>query len=164
MSAEDRSRTVTWADPAITAAAGQRRAGLDVLRAIAGGELPPPPIASLLGMEVVEADPGRTVFALTPAEWMYNPLGAVHGGIAATLLDSCMACAIQTTLPAGTPYTTTDLQVRYLRGMTTQTGRVRAEGTVVHAGRRLATAEGRLVTEHGAKLIAHGSTACLVVG
>ena len=85
------------------------------------------------------------MFALEPAEWMYNPIGMVHGGIAATILDSCMGCAVHTTLAAGVGYTTTDLQVRYIRAMSDVTGRVLAEGRVVHAGRRTATAEGRAV-------------------
>jgi uncharacterized protein (TIGR00369 family) len=162
MTADLRTRTFHWDDPGVTAAAGAERDGIDLLRAIAAGELPPPPIADLLGMELVEVDAGRAVFALAPAEWMYNPIGSVHGGIAATILDSCMGCAVHTTLAAGVRYTTTDLQVRYLRGMSTGTGRVLAEGTVVHSGRRLATAEARLVTEDGDALIAHGSSACII--
>jgi uncharacterized protein (TIGR00369 family) len=157
-----RSRTFTWQDPAATAAAGAALSGLDYLSAIASGELPPPPIAELLGFEIVDVEPGRAVFAAQPAEWMYNPIGMVHGGIAATLLDSCMGCAVHTTLDAGVGYTTTDLQVRYIRAMSESTGRVLAEGRVVHAGRRTATAEGRMFTEDGGKLIAHGSTGCTI--
>ncbi len=103
------------------------------------------------------------MFAVQPAEWMYNPIGSVHGGIAATLLDSCMGCAIHSTLPAGVGYTTSDLQIRYSRGMTVDTGRVIAEGTVVHGGRRLATAEGRLTVEATGKLIAHATTGCILI-
>ena len=159
-----RSRTHEWEDPAILAAAAQDgRAGLDFIRAIAGGELPPPPIATLLGMEIVEASEGRAVFALDPAEWMFNPIGSVHGGIAATILDSCLGCAVQTTLPPGAAYTTTDLQVRYLRGMSADTGRVLAEGKVIHPGRRQATAEARLYVEATGKLIATATTGCIVL-
>jgi uncharacterized protein (TIGR00369 family) len=157
-----RSRTFSWHDPAATAAEGLKLAGLDYIRAIVAGTLPPPPIAELHGFEIVEAEEGRAVFALTPAEWMYNPIGMVHGGIAATILDSCMGCAVHTTLPAGVGYTTTDLQVRYIRAMGAATGRVLAEGHVVHGGRRTATAEGRLFVEDGEKLIAHGSTGCVI--
>ncbi len=103
------------------------------------------------------------MFALTPAAWMYNPIGSVHGGIAATILDSCMGCAVQTVLPAGTAYTTSDLQVRYLRGMSATTGRVLAEGTVVHAGRKQAVASGRLYVEETGKLIATATTGCLIL-
>ena len=103
------------------------------------------------------------MFALEPAEWMYNPIGMVHGGIAATILDSCMGCAVHTTLAAGVGYTTTDLQVRYVRAMRESTGRVLAEGRVVHEGRRTATAEGRLFAESDGSLIAHGSTGCVIL-
>ena len=146
-----------------TAAAGRERDGIELMRAVMDGELPPPPIAQLLGMSLVEVGEGRAVFALEPAEWMYNPIGSVHGGVAATILDSCMGCAVHTLLPAGVGYSTSDLQIRYLRGMSSDTGRVRAEGTVVHAGRRLATAEGRLVVEATGKLIATGTTGCIVL-
>lgn len=147
----------------LAGAAADGRTGFDFIRAVAAGELPPPPIAQLLGMEILEVSEGRTRFVLTPAEWMFNPIGSVHGGIAATILDSCMGCAIHTTLPASTGYTTTDLQVRYLRGMTAETGRVFAEGTVVHSGRRQATAEGRLRVEESGKLIATATTGCIVL-
>lgn len=160
--AATRTRTFSWQDPAATAAEGMKLAGLDYIRAIQTGELPPPPIARLLEMEIVEAEEGRAVFALEPAEWMYNPIGMVHGGIAATILDSCMGCAVHTTLPAGVGYTTTDVQLRYIRAMGGATGRVLAEGRVVHGGRRTATAEGRVFTEEGETLIAHGSTGCVV--
>ena len=116
-------------------------------------------------MSVVEVGPGRAVFAIEPAEWMYNPLGSVHGGVAATLLDSCMGCAVHTTLDAGVGYATTDLQVRYLRSMRAGAGRVLAEGRVVHAGRRTATAEGRLFLEgeDPEVLFAHASTGCAIL-
>jgi uncharacterized protein (TIGR00369 family) len=163
-SLQQRTRTFSWHDPAATAAAGLKLAGIDYIRAIASGEMPPPPIADLLGFQIVEADEGRAVFAIEPAEWMYNPIGMVHGGIAATILDSCMGCAVHTTLPAGIGYTTTDLQVRYIRAMGESTGRVLGEGKVVHRGRRTATAEGRVFGESDEKLIAHGSTGCVIFG
>ena len=159
-----RTRTFSWDDPvALAAVAANGKTGLEFMRAVADGELPPPPIAQLLDMEITELSEGRAVFALTPAEWMFNPIGSVHGGIAATLLDSCMGCAVHTTLPAGTGYTTADLQVRYLRGMDASTGRVLAEGTTVHAGRRQATAEGRLVVETTGKLLATATTGCHIL-
>jgi uncharacterized protein (TIGR00369 family) len=159
-----RSRTVTWADPSGLAAAGMQLAGLDFLRRISEGELPPPPIATLVGARIAEVQEGRCLFELEPAEWMYNPIGSVHGGIAATLLDSCMGCAVHSTLPAGVGYTTTDLHVRYVRGMSADTGRVLAEGRVIHSGRRLATAEGRLTVAATGTLIAHATTGCAVIG
>jgi uncharacterized protein (TIGR00369 family) len=165
MSAVDqlRRRSFDWQDPAATAAAGMELSGLELMRAIVDGALAPPPIARLMGFSIVEVDLGRAVFAVEPAEWMYNPIGSVHGGVAATLLDSCMGCAVHSTLEAGVGYTTTDLQVRYIRPMSADTGRVLAEGRLVHAGRRTATAEGRLTTEDGETLLAHATTGCVIL-
>jgi len=160
---EARSRTFTWEDPATAAAAGRTLAGLDYMRGILDGTVPAPPIARMLGFTILEASPGRAVFAMEPAEWMYNPIGSVHGGIAATILDSCMGCAVHTTLPAGVGYATSDLQVRYIRAMGADTGRVIAEGRVVHGGRRVATAEGRLLVEADGILLAHASTGCAIL-
>ena len=160
---ELRTRSFSWRDPSAVAAEGLALAGLDYIRGIADGTYAPPPIAELFGFEIVEAEPGRAVFGLEPAEWMYNPIGSVHGGVAATLLDSCMGCAIHTTLEAGTGYTTSDLQVRYIRAMSAATGTVHAEGRVVHLGRRMATAEGRLVVAADGKLLAHATTGCVIL-
>jgi len=158
-----RSRSFSWEDPHTSAAAAREMSGLQCMRAIIDGTLPPPPIARLLEFSVLEVEHGRAVFAVEPAEWMYNPIGVVHGGVAATLLDSCMGCAVHTTLDAGVGYTTTDLQVRYVRAIGEDTGRVLAEGRVVHAGRRTATAEGRLFVEEGRALLAHASTGCAIL-
>jgi uncharacterized protein (TIGR00369 family) len=158
-----RTRSFDWEDPSATAAAGSRLAGLELLTAIIEGTLPAPPIARMLDFAILEADPGRVLFAMEPAEWMYNPIGSVHGGVAATILDSCMGCAVHSTLEAGVGYTTTDLHVRYIRPMSVQTGRVLAEGRVVHGGRRTATAEGRLFVESDDALIAHASTGCVIL-
>jgi uncharacterized protein (TIGR00369 family) len=161
--AATRTRTFSWEDPAASAAAASRLSGLERMQAIVAGTFPPPPIAQLLAFEIVEVDSGRAVFAMEPAEWMYNPIGSVHGGIAATILDSCMGCAVHTTLEAGVGYTTADLQVRYIRAMGQETGRVLAEGRVVHSGRRTATAEGRLFVEADERLLAHASTGCVIL-
>ncbi len=161
--AQQRTRSVSWEDPAATAAAGAGLPGLEFMHRIARGELPPPPIARLLDFTIAEVEHGRCVFAMEPAEWMFNPIGSVHGGVAATLLDSCMGCAVHSTLEAGVAYVTTDLQVRYIRALSQSSGRVLAEGTVVHAGRRTATAEGRLYTEADGRLLAHASTGCVVL-
>ncbi len=159
-----RVRTFEWQDPVAALELGAGLSGLEVMRAISDGSIPPPPLARLIDTAVVEVEEGRAVFALEPAEWMYNPIGSVHGGIAATILDSCMGCAVHTTLPAGVGYATTDLQVRYLRSMRAGEGRVLAEGRVVHAGRRTATAEGRLFLEGDESvLFAHGSTGCTIL-
>jgi uncharacterized protein (TIGR00369 family) len=160
---QPRSRTFSWSNPLETALAARDMPGIEAIRAIASGELPPPPIASLLGFEITLVEPGRVIFALEPAEWMYNPIGSVHGGVAATLLDSSLGCSIHTVLDAGTGYTTTDLQVRYLRAMSSDTGRVLADSRVVHVGRKLATAEGRLYAEADEKLFATATTSCLIL-
>jgi len=158
-----RTRSFSWEDPATSAAAGLQLSGVQCMQAIVDGTLAPPPIAQLLDFAVIEVGEGRAVFAMEPAEWMYNPIGSVHGGIAATLLDSCMGCAVHTTLEAGVGYTTADLQVRYIRAMGDTTGRVLAEGRVIHRGRRTATAEGRLFVESDDTLIAHGTTGCIIL-
>ena len=159
----ERSRTFSWSDPLATATALRDLPGLEAIRMVAAGELPPPPIAELLGMEITHAERGHVTFALEPAEWMYNPIGSVHGGVAATVLDSSLGCAIHTTLDAGVAYTTSDLQVRYVRAMSAGMGRVLAESRVVHSGRRLATAEGRLYVERDGKLLAHATTSCMIL-
>jgi uncharacterized protein (TIGR00369 family) len=137
--------------------------GLEFLRAIAAGELPGAPIAELLGFAPVEAEEGRVVFAAVPDARHYNPIGTVHGGLAATLLDSAMGCAVHSTLPAGAGYTTLELKVNFTRPITTETGRILCEGTVVHRGGRVATAEGRVFAEADGKLLAHGTTTCLIL-
>ena len=159
----ERVRTFTWSDPLETATAAASLPGIEAIRKIADGELPPPPIAQLLDFEISLVEEGHVIFAFTPAEWMYNPIGSVHGGVAATLLDSSLGCAIHTTLAAGRRYTTSDLQVRYVRAMSADSGRVLADSHVVHAGRKLATAEGRLYAEDGGKLFAHATTSCLIL-
>jgi len=140
-----------------------RMTGLEIMQGVASGALPPPGIAVLLGMNVVEVGDGFATFELSPDERMLNPIGSVHGGIAATLLDSCMGCAVHTTLPAGVGYTTAQLNVHYLRSMQPGMGTVRATGTVVHRGRKQSTAEAKLVDDRG-RLLAHGSTTCLILG
>jgi uncharacterized protein (TIGR00369 family) len=159
----ERTRTFSWADPLATARAAGEMSGLEAIRAIMDGELPPPPIASLLDFRITHAERGRVIFALQPAEWMYNPIGSVHGGIASTLLDSALGCAVHTVLDAGVQYATSDLHVRFVRAMRADTGRVLADCHVVHAGRRLATAEGQLVAEDGGTLFAHATTSCLIL-
>jgi uncharacterized protein (TIGR00369 family) len=124
---------------------------------------PPPPIVVLLGLEWVELAPGHAVLSCDPAEWMLNPLGVIHGGIAATLLDTVTACAVHTTLPAGTGYATSDLHVRFVRAMQPDIGRLIATGSVIHAGRRHSTAEGRLEAEATGKLIATATAGCAIL-
>jgi uncharacterized protein (TIGR00369 family) len=136
---------------------------MEYLQAIMSGELPPPPIAVTLGMRPVELGEGRAVFAAEPAEYHYNPIGVVHGGLAATLLDSATGCAVQTTLPVGVTYTTLELKTNFTRAITRDTGRVLCEAEVVHRGGTIATAEGRLRAESSGKLLAHGTSTCLII-
>ena len=154
--------TIPRVDPRELAARGRELSGLEYVRLIFAGELPPPPIATLIGFRGVEAEPGRAVFELVPGDEHYNPIGSVHGGIALTLLDSAMGCAVHTLLEAGVGYTTLEVKANFVRPITAETGLVRCEGTVVHAGARVATAEGR-VTDTAGKLLAHGTTTCLVL-
>jgi uncharacterized protein (TIGR00369 family) len=153
------------ADPAIFAQQALSMSGLEFLeRWLRYDELPPPPpIALLFCMEWVEVEPSRAVLALEPAEWMFGPSGAVYGGVAATLVDTVLGAAVQTTLPVGTGYATADLHMRFIRPMNADTGRVIATGTVVHAGRRHAIAEGRIEVEATGKLIATGTADCPIL-
>jgi uncharacterized protein (TIGR00369 family) len=139
----------------------QHLSGLEFMRGILEGRFPPAPIAAALKFELVEVELGRAVFEGVPEFGFYNPIGSVHGGYAATLLDSCMGCAVHTSLPVGQAYTTLEFKINYVRAMTDQTGRVRAEGRVIHPGNRAATAEGHIYDARG-KLLAHGTTTCLV--
>jgi uncharacterized protein (TIGR00369 family) len=158
---EARTRTVSWEDPRAVADAGKGLSGLEYLRKIVAGELPPPPIGALMNFRINELEEGRAVFSVTPAEYHYNPIGVVHGGVAATLLDSAMGCAVHSMLPAGAAYTTLEIKVNYIRPMTAETGPVRCEAKVIHVGGRTATAEGRIEDERG-KLYAHGTTTCII--
>jgi len=135
--------------------------GLDLFKGLMEGRLPAPPIAKVLGFQVAEVERGRVVFTYTPVFDHYNPLGTVHGGVAATLLDSVMGCCVHTTLKAGIGYTTVEIKVNYVRAMTDKTGPVRVEGKVINVGSRIATAEGRLHDREG-RLLAHGTTTCLI--
>lgn len=135
--------------------------GLDLFKGLLEGRFPAPPISRVLGFKVTEVELGRVVFTYTPVFDHYNPLGTVHGGIAATLLDSVMGCCIHTMLKAGSGYTTVEIKVNYVRAMTDKTGPVRVEGKVINVGSRIATSEGRLYDKEG-RLLAHGTTTCLI--
>ena len=159
-----RSRELTWQDPIPTAAAGATMSGLDYIRAIMDGELPPPPIAVLMRMAPVAVDEGHAIFEGGPGEEHYNPIGVVHGGYASTVLDSAMGCAVHTTLPAGVGYTTLSLEVKFVRPVGRDTGAVRAEAEVLHRGRTQATVEARLTAADSGKLLATGTSTCMIIG
>ena len=156
-----RTRTISWQDPAIGLEKIKKMSGLEYLKAMQEGEVPPPPIAVLMGFAISEVSEGRVVFTSEAAEYQYNPLGTVHGGMAATLLDSAMGCVVQSMLPAGAGYTTLEIKVNYIRAMTSKTGKVYCEGKIIYVGGRTATAEARITDEQG-KLYAHGTTTCIV--
>lgn len=157
-----RRRTFEWADPQITAAAARQLSGPEFFQAIADGQLPPPPITAALDFTLTSVEPGRAVFEFTPSEFHYNPIGSVHGGMYATLCDSACGCAVQSMLPAGSYYTSLDLSVKFLRPITTSTGRLSCEGTVTHLGRRTALAQALLTAADG-KLYAQATSSCLIV-
>ncbi len=158
----ERQRTYSWSDPAGLAAAAGERDGLRFLQDMGAGRLPVPPIMSTLGITGMEVEHGRVSFGLEPAEWHYNPIGTVHGGVLATLLDSATGCAVHSTLPAGTGYTSLDLSVKFLRPVSVGSGTLRCTGEVLNAGRRTALAEARL-TDAAGTLLAHATSTCLLL-
>jgi uncharacterized protein (TIGR00369 family) len=135
--------------------------GLTCLQKMISGELPRVPMSKTLDFLLVEARPGEAVFEGAPDQRHYNPLGTVHGGYAATLLDSCMGCSVHSTLAKGEAYTTLEFKLNLVRPMNDRTGKVRAEGKIVHRGRTVATAEGKLIDAQG-KVIAHATTTCMI--
>ncbi len=139
----------------------KRLSGLEFMQGVLEGRFPPPPIGAAFKFELVEVEHGRAVFEGVPEFAFYNFIGVVHGGYAATLLDACMGCAVHTALPAGQSNTTLEFKINFVRAITDKTGRVRAEGRVIHPGNRAATAEGNLYDARG-KLLAHATTTCLV--
>ena len=125
------------------------------------GRIPRPPITDTLNFYLIEVERGRAVFQGTPKPAFFNPIGSIHGGWTATLLDSCMACAVHTTVPAGQGYTTVEFKLNLVRAVMPDSGPLRAEGELINAGRTIATSEGRLVDASG-KLYAHGTETCLI--
>ena len=156
-----RSKTITWQDPLETARLGATMSGLEYMRAIAGGRVPPAPIAAHFGMRWERIEPGEVVAVAEPDESLYNPIGMVHGGVAATMLDSVVGCAVHTTLPAGVGYASVELKVSYLRAIHAGRGEIRATGRVVKEGSRIAFAEGEIRDAEG-KLLATASGTCVI--
>ena len=157
-----RSKTVTWHDPAATVSGGMGMSGLEFMTAIVEGRLPPPPIASLLGMRARHFERGLAVFEYTPDESVYNPLGVVHGGLLCTLADTVAGCAVQTTLEAGVGYTSIDITVNYLRPVTLDSGTILATGRVIKPGRRVALAAAEVHDQAG-RLLATATSNCLII-
>lgn len=157
------SRTHSWTPPSqvdLTPLAGKD--GLGQLRAMIEGEFPPPPVMSLVGITDFQAERGSVVFEMQAAEYQYNPLGSVHGGVISTLLDSATGCSVHSTLAEGELYTSLDLTVKFLRPVTAASGLLRCEGKVIQRGRRTALAEAQLFDEAG-KLLAHATSSCLIL-
>jgi uncharacterized protein (TIGR00369 family) len=159
--ASARTRSYSWDDPTIPAAAAREQDGMAFLQAILNGSLPAPPIARTLDFAPVRVQPGTVVFEFTPAEFHYNPIGSVHGGMISAMCDSACGCAVQSMLPAGTYYTSLDLSVKFLRPVSSGTGRLTCTGTVTHLGGRSALAEARLTGSDG-KLYAFATSSCMI--
>lgn len=162
--ASKRELVVRWEDPATgpRIAAERGLSGIEYLRAILAGEIAPPPITRLMGLELETVEDGHVVFTATPGEQHYNPIGVVHGGLAATLLDTAIGCAMQTKAPMGVFFTTIEIKVNYVRPLFADMGRVYGEATVLYAGRQTALAEGRVI-DAGGKLYAHATSTCMAV-
>lgn len=157
----ERQRIVEWEDPAPGVAVMPTLSGLDYLRAMIDGVLPPPPIARLMDMTLVDAAPGTATFVCEPDESHYNPIGTVHGGLVCTLLDSVLGCAVQTTLPQGQGYTSIEIKVNYLRPVLADSGPLTCVGTVTKPGNRVAFADG-VVTDASGKVVATATGSLLV--
>jgi uncharacterized protein (TIGR00369 family) len=157
-----RSKVVEWHDPAILASVVSSMSGLEFLQGMRDGLLPPPPIAGLIGMRLVEVDVGKVVFESEPDESVYNPIGLVHGGLVCTLADSVTGCAVHSTLEAGYGYTSIDINVSYLRAVTANSGTLRATGLITRPGRRVAFARAEIVDGFG-KVVATATSSCLVM-
>lgn len=157
-----RQRSFTWSDPGIGLRAARDLSGLEFVRGIGEGRIPPPPIMDLVGFRLESVAEGKVAFAFTAAEYHYNPMRSVHGGIVATLLDSAMGLAVLSTLATGMGFSTLEMKLNFTRALAAETGEVLAEGRILHGGGRVITAESRLADTHG-RLYAHGSCTCLVL-
>ena len=157
-----RTRTVTWTDPARARFQLRNLDGLARLQAMKSGAADPPPAVALLGLQLDAVEKGATVFSVVADESHENPMGTMHGGVVATLVDTAMGCAVSSTLPAGDAFTTLELSTNYVRPITSATGRIRAEARVVHRGGRVATTEAHVYDEAGT-LYAHASSTCMIM-
>jgi uncharacterized protein (TIGR00369 family) len=156
-----RSKTVTWHSPGASTAKGLTMSGIDYLRAMVNCELPQAPIAGLMEFAITEVEPGRVVFTCAPDESAYNPIGAIHGGLICTLLDSVTGCAVHSSLPQGKGYTSVEIKVNYLKAVRLSSGLLTATGTLVKAGSRVGFAEG-VVTDASGAVVATASSTLLI--
>lgn len=155
-------RTYTWHDPADLAAAAAGRSGLDVLRAMAEGRIPPPPVGSLIGVNGMTVEKGKVSIGFDPAEFHYNTMGTVHGGVIATVIDIVMGSAAHSTLKAEQGFTTLTLELKYHRAVTAKSGRLTATAEVVTRGREIVTAEAKLVDKSG-RLFANATSTLMIL-
>ena len=162
MSSSERTRTYTWADPLAALERARGLSGLELVQSMMRGDLPPPPIADVLGLRLVEVEEGRVVVEGTPGLHVYNPFGVVHGGYAAAILDNACGYAAQSMMAPGQMCATLELKVAYHKAMTKETGPVRAEGKIVSFGRRAAFTEARL-TDIAGKLYASATSSLIVL-
>ena len=157
----ERSKTVTWHSPGPSTAKGLSMSGIDYLQAMVDGELPQAPIAGLMEFGISEVEPGRVVFTCKPDESAYNPIGAVHGGLICTLLDSVTGCAVHSTLPQGKGYTSIEIKVNYLKAARLNSGLLTATGTLVKGGSRVGFSEG-VVTDASGAVVATATSTLLI--
>lgn len=161
MSETSRIRTYEWIDPLETAEKGKTMSGYDFLNGILTGEIPPPPIAATLDFHPISVEEGKVTFEFEPREFHYNPIGCVHGGVISTVLDTVMGCALQSRLPQGVIYTTLELKINFIKAVTFKSGKMKAEGRLIHLGKSTALVEADLKDENG-KLYAHGVSTCMI--
>lgn len=160
--AKPRIRTVTWGDPGIGVEIARSMTGVEFIRKIMRGEVPAPPVFNLLDFRLVKVEPGEVSGELEPAEFHYNPMGGVHGGVISTVLDSVMGLAVLSRLPVGSRFSSLEIKINFVRGILAETGTLLAEGKIVHPGAKIATSEARLIDRQG-RLYAHGSSTCIVI-
>ena len=159
----ERTRTIEWEDPLIGAQKAAGMSGMEYLQAISDGEIPPPPLLHTLDVKrPATIEKGTVTFSFVPQEFHYNPIGSVHGGVISAVLDSAMGCSLHTLLQAGTGYTTLELKVNFIKGITIKTGELMAVGKVIHAGGRTALVEAQLLDANNV-LYAHGVSTCLIL-
>ncbi len=158
----ERTRSFTWEDPKIGAEKARKMNGLDYLNAMDSGEIPPPPIIKTMDFTLDKIEKGQISFGFTPEEFHYNPIGTVHGGVIATILDSAMGCTIHSVLEEGIGYTTLELKINYLKTVTINSGKLTAVGKIIHVGKSTALVEAQLVDENG-NVYAHAVSTCMIL-
>jgi len=158
----NRTRTYSWTDPQEIAELSKSMTGIDMLRGIMNGSIPPPPFAATLGIQPIYLEKGRVQFELVPQEYHFNPIGTVHGGVITTILDTVMGCALHTVLEKGFGYTTLELKINFTKAVTLRSGRLIAEGRLIHVGKSTALLEADLKSEAGL-LYAHGTSTCILL-